>query len=142
MVKEELAPPPGGERVRFEPLEADPAPPPPQERSLVEDVSALFEDGKTYAQAELNFQKTRATFAMDRGKKVAMYGAVAGTLAFVALIALAVGLIIALTPLISAWGATAVVVGVLLIGAAILGMMAYSRVKEIMNAFSNKNEAS
>lgn len=89
----------------------------PNERSLREDVEALIEDGRTYLEAELVFQKTRAAYVADRAKGVVIFGAVAAVLAFLALIGLTVGLIIALTPLITAWGASAVVVTGLLLTA-------------------------
>ena len=80
------------------------------ERSLIDDVEVLIEDGKTYLEAELNYQKTRALFAGDRAKGVAIYGLAALIFAWMALIGLTIGLIFALTPPLGAWGATAVVV--------------------------------
>src|SRR5690606_18468749 len=73
-------------------------------RSLLDDAEALIADGKTYLEAELEFQKTRAAYVADRAKAAAVYGVVAVLLAFLALIGLVVGLIIALTPLLTAWG--------------------------------------
>ncbi len=85
-------------------------------RSLADDLEALVEDARIYLDAELSYQKTRAGFVADRLKKTIAFGAVAAFLAVLALIGLTVGLIIALTPIITAWGATAVVVlGILLI---------------------------
>lgn len=97
------------------------------EPSLVDDVKALVEDGATYLEAELQFQKSRAMFVVDRGKSGAIYGVAAAAVVHLALIGLVVGAIFALTPLITAWGATAVVVGALLIAAAILGLAAKRR---------------
>ncbi len=88
-------------------------------RSLLDDVQALIDDGKTYLEAELGFQKTRAAFVADRAKSTMVYGALAALLAFLALIGLTVGAIIALTPLLTAWGASALVVAVLLLAAAL-----------------------
>jgi len=85
------------------------------DRSLIDDVEALIDDARTYFDAELSYQKTRASFVFDRLKKTLVYGAGAALLGFVALIGLTVGLIIALTPLITGWGATAVVIGLQLI---------------------------
>jgi Flp pilus assembly protein TadB len=95
-------------------------------RSLREDVEALIEDGKTYLETELIYQKTRAAFVADRAKGAVIYGAVAAAFGVLALIGLTVGVIIALTPLLTAWGASALVVGLLLI-AAFLAMQAASR---------------
>jgi hypothetical protein len=89
-------------------------------RTLVDDIEALIHDGRTYVDAELSYQKTRAAFISDRVKKTLAYAGVAAVLGLLAGIGLTVGLIIALTPLITAWGATAVVVGLLLIAAFVL----------------------
>ena len=40
--------------------------------SLTDDVLALFEDGKTYAEAELRFQKSRAGFVGNRVKTISL----------------------------------------------------------------------
>jgi hypothetical protein len=85
------------------------------QRSLIDDIEALVEDARTYLGAELTYQKTRASFVGDRLKKTIVYGGGAAVLGLVALIGLTVGLIIALTPLITGWGATAVVVGLELV---------------------------
>lgn len=81
-----------------------------EDRSLIDDVEVLIEDGKTYLEAEFNYQKTRAAFAGGKAKVVALFAVVGLIFAWMALIGLTVGLIIALTPPLSAWGATAVVV--------------------------------
>lgn len=110
---------PGDEALTPEYPQDDPATPPDQTagtRSLADDLEALVENAKTYLDAELSYQKTRAGFVADRLKKTIAFGAVAAFLAVLALIGLTVGLIIALTPIITAWGATAVVVlGILLV---------------------------
>ena len=98
----------------------------PHERSLREDVEALIDDGKTYLEAELNFQKTRAAFVAERAKGAFIFGAIAALFGFLALIGLTVGLIIALTPMLTAWGASALVVALLLV-AAFLAVKAASR---------------
>ena len=107
-------------------------------RSLRDDVEALIEDGKTYLETELVYQKTRAAFVADRAKGAVIYGAMAAAFGVLALIGLTVGLIIALTPLLTAWGASALVVGLLLIGA-FLAMRAASRQwKRLMQAIESK----
>src|SRR5690606_33276189 len=91
------------------------------ERSLLADVEALIDDGKTYLEAELAYQRTRAAFVADGAKSAVILFAMAVLLAFLALIGLTVGLIIALTPILTAWGASALVVALLLVGAVIAG---------------------
>ena len=105
------------------------------ERSLIDDVEVLIEDGKTYLEAELNYQKTRALFAGDRAKGVAIYGLAALIFAWMALIGLTIGLIFALTPPLGAWGATAVVVVAWLLIAGFAARAAASRWRALAGSF-------
>lgn len=111
-----------------------------EDRSLLEDLQALYEDGKTYAAAELTFQKTRASFAGDKIKSVAVFGVGAALAGLLALIGLTVGMIITLTPLIGPFGATLLVVGVLLIAAFLCARRAGQAWGKIMSAFGSGAE--
>ena len=97
------------------------------ERSLADDVRQLIEDGRTLVDAELAYQKSRATVAGQAAKSVAGWSALALSLVFFALMALVLGLILILTPLIGPIGATAAVVLGLLALAALAGMKALRR---------------
>jgi fructose-1,6-bisphosphatase/inositol monophosphatase family enzyme len=110
---------------------------PPAEtgRSLTDDLVAMVEDGKTYVESEIQFQKTRAAFALDRGRSGALYGVVALTLLWLALVALVVGLVIALTPEIGPWAATAVVVIVLAAGGVFFALQAKKRFARLGAAY-------
>ena len=122
-----------------------PAPQPDQTagtRSLADDLEALVEDARIYIDAELSYQKTRAGFVADRLKKTIAFGAVAAFLAVLALIGLTVGLIIALTPLITAWGATAVVVLGILLVAYLLMRKAAAAWNAIMGAVKEQEDPS
>jgi uncharacterized membrane protein YqjE len=105
-------------------------------RSLLEDVEALIDDGKTYLEAELAFQRTRAAFVADRTKSALMFGVAAALLAFLALIGLSVGSIIALAPVLTAWGASALVVGILLAAATLAALAASRSWKSLMGSLS------
>lgn len=111
-----------------------------EDRSLIDDVEVLIEDGKTYLEAELNYQKTRALFVGDRAKGVALWALVGFVFAWMALIGLTVGLIIALTPPLSAWGATAVVVIVWLLVAIVSLSVAASHWKSLAKSFEPGEE--
>jgi len=89
-------------------------------RSLLSDIEALIDDARTWFDAEIGYQKSRAGFVADRIKVLVGLGLGALFFLVMALFGLVVGLIIALTPLITAWGATAVVVGALLLGAFVM----------------------
>lgn len=107
-----------------------------EERSLLDDVRALIDDGRTYLEAELGFQKTRAAFVADRAKSTVVFGAISALLGFLALIGLVVGSIIALTPYLTAWGASALVVGILLVAAALAARAAGRKWSGLMRAIA------
>jgi len=109
-------------------------------RSLAEDVEALIEDGKTYLEAEVAYQKTRAAYVADKAKGAVIYGAVAAAFAFLALIGLTVGLIISLTPALTGWGASALVVALLAIGAFLAVRAAGKRWNGLMAAIDTTRE--
>ena len=106
-----------------------------QDRSLIDDVEVLIDDGKTYLEAELNFQKTRALFVADRAKGLAIFGLLGLIFAWMALIGLTIGLIFALTPSLGGWGATAAVVAAWLVIAAIALRAAAGRWRDLLASF-------
>ena len=108
--------------------------------SLSEDIVALIDDGKTYVEAEIAFQKTRFALAADRGKSGLLYGICAFAVLHLALMAFVIGVIFALTPLITAWGATAVVVGTLLVAGVIFGIKAKNRFAQLTAAYEETKE--
>ncbi len=94
--------------------------------SLKDDLTVLVEDARTYAATEIAFQKTRLGLAGKSGARALVFLVLALVLLNLALIALAVGAVIALAPLVTIWGAIAIVVGVLLAGVVLLVMGAVS----------------
>jgi uncharacterized membrane protein YqjE len=98
----------------------------PAERSLVEDLRLLAADARTLAEAELAYQKSRAGALGGGLGKIAGLGAVAALLAILALVALVVGLVFALSPVLTAWGATAAVTVALLVLALLMALWARS----------------
>ncbi len=110
----------------------------PDTPRLMDEVAALIDDGKTYVEAELAFQKSRMSYAADRGKSAALLAFFALSFVHLALVGIVVGLIIALTPKLTALGATGVVVGVLLVGAAFFVSKLRSRTREIGEAFQDE----
>ncbi|MEO9463091.1 MAG: phage holin family protein [Marinomonas sp.] len=111
------------------------APPPP----LKEEIAALVEDGKIYAEAEFAFQKTRLSFAADRGKSALILGVLAFGFVHLMLIALVVGSIIALAPMVGGWAAMGIVVGVLLLATIIFGLIIRSKIKDVTRAFAKSD---
>ncbi|GGA03159.1 hypothetical protein GCM10010923_10000 [Blastomonas marina] len=82
----------------------------PAERSLVDDVHQLFDDGKTYVEAELAYQSTRAQFVVDHLSQAALKGLLGAVFLVIALITLSVGAVLALDSLVGIWLAIGIVV--------------------------------
>lgn len=125
------------ESESFEHRETDNGEPP---RSLFEDVEAIIEDGRTYLDAEIQYQKTRAAFVADKAKDAAIFAAVGGSMALLALVALTVGLVIALEPHLTAWGAAAAVTGAWALLAMIFIRLAARRWQRLVGAFLTRKE--
>lgn len=97
------------------------------ERSLVDDVRQLANDGRTLLEAELAYQKSRALVAGQAAKGVAGWGALALALVFFALMALVLGLVLVLAEAIGALLATLAAFAGLLALAALCGWIAHRR---------------
>jgi len=109
-----------------------------RERSLSEDLHQLAQEARAYAESELQFQKSRAAFAASASKSIVVYAVVALVLVFFAVMALVVGLVIALAPLITAWGSTALVTLVLLGLAVFLLLRAKKKVSLLMTVWGGE----
>jgi hypothetical protein len=107
--------------------------------SIFEDVVTLIDDGRTLVEAELAYQKTRLSYAGRRGRNAAIFGAIAAVLVVFALFGLVMGAILALTPRFGAWGATALVVGVLVVVAILCALAAASNARMIAKAFRDED---
>ncbi|MFA6219902.1 MAG: phage holin family protein [Erythrobacter sp.] len=108
--------------------------------SLADDLSALIADGRTYAESELAFQKSRAAYTADRAKRATVHALFAFGFIHLALVAITVGVLFALIPAVGAWGATGIVTASLLTGAALLLRLAKRRLDEIVSAFGKDGE--
>ena len=107
----------------------------PAQRSLVDDIRELADAGKGLAQAELAYQKARASFVGKSVRSIAVLAVLVLVLLFFALLSLTLGLILSLAPLLTPIGATAAVVAGFAISAVLGAMLAlnhWQRVKEIL----------
>jgi len=114
-------------------------PSPQLDPSLMDEASALIDNARTYAEAELGFQKTRAAFA---GRLVGVslgLVVVALILLHIAFLALAVGLVLAFEQVVGIWGAIGIVFGGLMLVVALLGWGAYSRARKLAALFSSSD---
>ncbi|QGN53875.1 phage holin family protein [Novosphingobium sp. Gsoil 351] len=98
---------------------------------LVDRIKDLAVDTRTAIEAELAWQSARAGYVGGQIGGIAGWGGLAVLCAFIALLALAFGAILALAPLIGAAWATLAVVAMLLLVAAISGLVARSRVRRL-----------
>jgi len=108
--------------------------------SLLGDIETLVEDGKTYAAAELAYQKTRLAFAGEKAKSAAIFTGIAALFVVMAVVALVLGAVLALTPLLGALGATAAVFLALLLIAGGLVMAAKAKLRGLMRAFESDDD--
>ncbi|ODU69819.1 MAG: hypothetical protein ABT11_10505 [Novosphingobium sp. SCN 66-18] len=77
--------------------------------SLTDTLRALIDDGQTLFEAEMAYARARASYGWGRAKGIVALLLLALAFAFFTLVALVVGLLLALTPLLTPWGALAVV---------------------------------
>lgn len=117
-----------------------PSPADAAERSLVEDVRQMVDDGRTLLEAELAYHKSRAAVAGQGAKGIAGWGALALALVFFALMALVMGLLLALSELVGGWIATLIVVVGLLLAAGLSGLTAGNRWKRMSAQLSDTEQ--
>lgn len=98
--------------------------------------SRLYEDGRAYASAELEKQKTRAGIVAGAVRTVAICAVTALILVFAAIVTLLVGLVFALAPTVGPLLATVIVVGVALAMAIILLLVAKSAIGGMKKALT------
>jgi len=117
--------------------------PAPQDEdlSLVEDVRLLIGEARTFAQAEVAYQKTRAAYVGAQTKAIAVLGLGAVVLVIFAVMALVLGAVIAVGTLIGPWLAMIVVPLAILIVAAIMGIAARKRSKKMLTLVLDKGGA-
>lgn len=98
--------------------------------------SRLYEDGRAYASAELDKQKTRAGIVAGAVRTVAICAVTALILVFAAIVTLLVGLVFSLAPTVGPLLATLIVVGVALAMAITLLLIAKSAIGGMKKALT------
>ncbi|AIT78444.1 phage holin family protein [Novosphingobium pentaromativorans] len=114
-----------------------PAPEEAETVTLTEDLRQLAQDARVLAEAEFAFQKSRAAYAGAEAKGIALLGVVALVVLFFAAMALVVGAVIALGPVLGPWGAMLAVTGTLVLVAAACALAAKAKLKAMLNAISD-----
>lgn len=121
----------------------DDEPPPlvtddPAQRSLIDDVKQLADDGRTLVEAELAYQKSRAAVAGIAVRRTALWGLAGVSLVFFALMALVIGMLLGLSAVIGPGMATGLVVAGLAIGGLICALLAIASWRRSSAALSDK----
>lgn len=106
--------------------------PEPEEKGIGELFQQLVDDGKAYGQAELAYYRTLLRSKLRDARAMLWMGAVALALAQAAAVALVVGLVLTLAPLVGPGFATLIVVTSFLAIAGLMGWLAWTHVKRIM----------
>jgi hypothetical protein len=106
-----------------------------RERSFESDLRDLASHARDYARTEFAFQRTRVAYAGKAGLAIAVLFGAAIVLLLLAVMGLVFGLILALTPLVTAWGAIAIVCLFLLAVAAACFVAALSRWRAVTHLF-------
>ncbi len=105
--------------------------PKPEEEGIAELFQRLIGDGKAYAEAELGYYRTLARSKLRDARAMLWMGTVAIALAFAAAVALVVGLVLTLAPLVGPGWATLIVVAAFLAISGLMGWLAWKHVKRI-----------
>ena len=108
----------------------------PDEESGDESIGDLFgrlvDDAKGFGQAELDYYRILVRERLRAAKTSLWMGAVAMSLALAASVALVVGLVLTLAPLVGPGWATLIVVSVALGFASLMGWLAWQQIKRVM----------
>lgn len=104
---------------------------PPDHDGIVTLLRRAVADAQQLASAEVALYKSRAFAALAEAKQAIVFGLAAIICAHLASIALVVGFLLILQRALGAGWATVIVVGVLLLGGALSGWLAYGHVKRM-----------
>ncbi|MBC9031596.1 phage holin family protein [Sphingomonas sp. JC676] len=103
-----------------------------QEQGIGELLTRLADDAKAFGQAELDYYYALARGKLSEASAALWTGAVAAALALAAAVALVVGSVLTLSPLVGPGWATLIVVAVALGLAGIMARLAWLHVKRVL----------
>ncbi len=104
----------------------------PETEGIGELLMRLADDAKAFGQAELDYYKTLVRERLRAGRASLWMGGVALALAQAAGVALIVGLVLTLSPMVGPGFATLIVVVVTLALASLMGWLAWQRIKRVL----------
>ena len=103
-----------------------------EEETVGELLTRLADDARAYGQAELDYYKTLVRERLRAGRTSLWMGGVALSLGLAAGVALVVGLVLTLAPLVGPGFATLIVVAVTLGLSALMGWLAWQQIKRVL----------
>lgn len=109
-------------------------------RSLRDELAGLHAAARSWAAAELAYHQARAALVGAGARRTLAFGVMAAVLAVFALFGFVFGLILALSPLMTAWGATAAVVGTLVLAALLCVSCARRAWKHVRTAIDENGQ--
>lgn len=113
----------------------------PGDASLSDDVRQLLAEGRSLLSAELAYHKARMGVAGAGARGIAAWGALALALVFFALMALVLGLLLALGSLLGPWAALGIVVAGCVAGALLAALVALRRWRRMARLLSEREPA-
>ena len=108
----------------------DPGPLGAGDRSIGELIGQVLDDGRSYAQAEIDLFKVKAKAEVGRYRKAAVLGGAAAALALAGLVAFAITLVVGFAQLLGPVGGGAAAVAILGLGAYALFSLAQSTIED------------
>jgi uncharacterized membrane protein len=114
-----------------EPIDESEAESSATQEPLPDMLRRLIANARAYGQAESQRQKLRAAFIAGNVRDAAIAGIIALFLLFAVSVALLIGLVMALAPVIGIWWALALVILGGLLCVAAIGLFALSRIKRL-----------
>jgi cell division protein FtsX len=103
-----------------------------EDETIGELLTRLADDAKAFGQAELDYYKTLVRERLRAGRTSLWMGGVALSLGLAAGVALVVGLVLTLAPLVGPGFATLIVVAVTLGLASLMGYLAWQQIKKVL----------
>ncbi len=104
----------------------------PDDETIGDLFGRLVDDARGFGQAELDYYRTLARERLRAAKASLWMGAIAMALALAASVALVVGLVLTLAPVVGPGWATLIVASVSLALASIMGWLAWQQIKRVM----------
>lgn len=103
-------------------------------------IKALIEDGQTLVEAEIAYRKAQASYGLGEAKSIVVLLLLGLAFAFFTLLALVVGLLLALASYVGVWASLGIVGGVLGILAAVCLMRAVKRMSLAKQALGGASQ--